>query len=119
LAELFDRKLVVGVDAYLPGDLEAFFGDLAGGEFSVLDEGAGGGEGVAAAGADGDDALVGLDDVAASRWRSMRSVRQSLASSTAERPRLPAYCSSLASKREKSEKASAVEPANPARTLSW
>src|SRR5580692_3353387 len=55
----------------------------------------------------------------ASRLRSILSVRQSLANSTAERPRSPAYCSSLASKRLKSEKASAVEPANPARILSW
>src|SRR5271170_3085267 len=55
----------------------------------------------------------------ASRLRSILSVRQSLANSTAERPRLPAYCSSLASKRLKSEKASAVDPAKPARILSW
>src|SRR5271166_3008534 len=48
----------------------------------------------------------------ASRLRSILSVRQSLASSTAERFRLPAYCSSLVSKRANSEKASAVEPAN-------
>ena len=48
----------------------------------------------------------------------MRSVRQSLASSTAERSRLPRYCSSFASNRENSAKESAAEPAKPARTLS-
>jgi len=53
----------------------------------------------------------------ASKLRSILSVRQSLASSTAERFKLPAYCSSLVSKRAKSEKASAVEPANPARSF--
>src|SRR5579864_2724251 len=54
----------------------------------------------------------------ASRCRSTLSVRHSLASSTTERARLPLNCSSLDSKRENSEKASAVEPANPARILS-
>src|SRR5712691_4959288 len=55
----------------------------------------------------------------ASRRRRMRSVRQSLASSTAERRRLPWCLSSLASKRSKSVKASAVPPAKPARIRSW
>src|SRR5229473_507128 len=55
----------------------------------------------------------------ASRCRRNLSVRQSFASSTAPRPRLPLYCSSFDSKRLNSEKASAVEPANPARILSW
>ena len=54
----------------------------------------------------------------ASRCRRILSVRQSLASSTTERGRLPLNCSSLASKRANSEKASAVEPANPATILS-
>src|SRR5271157_2602504 len=48
----------------------------------------------------------------------MRSVRQSLASSTTERGRFPLYCSSLVSKRANSANASAVEPAKPASTLS-
>ena len=48
----------------------------------------------------------------------MRSVRQSLASSTTERERFPLNCSSLVSKRANSANASAVEPANPASTLS-
>ena len=52
----------------------------------------------------------------ASSWRSILSVRQSLASSIAERSRLPRCSSSFASKREKSAKASAEEPAKPART---
>src|SRR5512143_252581 len=55
----------------------------------------------------------------ASRRRSMRSVRQSLASSTALRIRCPECLSSLASKRSNSVKASAVPPANPASTFSW
>ena len=55
----------------------------------------------------------------ASRRRRMRSVRQSLASSTAERIRLPWCLSSLASKRSNSVNASAVPPAKPARMRSW
>src|SRR3954470_24840711 len=55
----------------------------------------------------------------ASSRRRMRSVRQSLASSTAERIRLPWCFSSFASKRSKSVKASAVPPAKPARMRSW
>ena len=54
----------------------------------------------------------------ASSRRSMRSVRQSFASSTADRSRLPRYCSSLASNREKSANESAAEPAKPARMRS-
>src|SRR5579871_2285635 len=54
----------------------------------------------------------------ASRWRSTRSVRHSLASSTTLRGRFPLYCSSLASKRANSANASAVDPANPARIFS-
>src|SRR6204780_3451505 len=54
----------------------------------------------------------------ASRWRSERSVRHSLASSTALRARLPWYSCSLFSKRAKSDSASAVLPANPAMILS-
>ena len=54
----------------------------------------------------------------ASSRRSARSVRQSLASSTAERSRLPRYWSSFASNRAKSANESAAEPANPASTLS-
>ena len=54
----------------------------------------------------------------ASSRRSARSVRQSLASSTAARSRLPRYCSSLASKRENSANESAADPAKPARMLS-
>jgi hypothetical protein len=51
----------------------------------------------------------------ASRRRRLRSVRQSLASSTAARARLP-YFSSLPSKRSNSVNASAVPPAKPAST---
>src|SRR5438876_655286 len=55
----------------------------------------------------------------ASRRRSTRSVRQSLASSTAERRRFPWCLSSFASKRSNSVNASAVPPAKPARIRSW
>src|SRR5947209_10948866 len=54
----------------------------------------------------------------ASRRRSIRSVRQSLASSTAERSRFPWCLSSFASKRSNSVNASAVPPAKPARIRS-
>src|SRR5690606_5380447 len=54
--------------------------------------------------------------MAASR-RRYRSVRQSLANSTAARISWSGYCSSLASSRSKSVKASAVEPAKPPITL--
>ena len=53
--------------------------------------------------------------IIASSRRSRRSVRQSRASSTADRSRLPRYCSSFDSNREKSAKESAADPANPAR----
>ena len=99
-------------------------------------QGAGGGGGITAARADGGDRArrdqshrrsrrsmkvcpLSATSRRASRLRSILSVRQSLASSTAARWMLPAYCSSLDSKRVKRLKASAVEPANPARILSW
>src|ERR1700722_3177191 len=52
----------------------------------------------------------------ASRRRRYRSVRQSLASSTQARASWPGYCSSFASSRSNSVKASAVAPAKPAMT---
>src|SRR6185503_13021047 len=55
----------------------------------------------------------------ASSRRSTRSMRHSLASSTAARGKLPRCSSSFASKRAKSVKASAAAPAKPARTRSW
>src|ERR1700722_3242754 len=54
----------------------------------------------------------------ASRCRSTRSVRHSLANSTTERGRFPLNCSSLVSNRENKANASAVDPAKPARILS-
>src|SRR5712692_3530819 len=54
----------------------------------------------------------------ASKRRNIRSVRQSLASSTAERRRFPWCLSSFASKRSNSVNASAVPPAKPARIRS-
>ena len=55
----------------------------------------------------------------ASSRRRTRSVRQSLATSTAARGRLPRCSSSRLSKRAKSVKASAAVPAKPASTRSW
>src|SRR5439155_2928574 len=54
----------------------------------------------------------------ASRRRNARSIRQSFASSTAARVRLPRYSWSLPSNLSNSVKASAVAPANPASTVS-
>src|SRR5439155_9588735 len=54
----------------------------------------------------------------ASRRRNARSIRQSFASSTAARVRLPRYSWSLPSNLSNSVKASAVAPANPASTIS-
>src|SRR6185437_3670065 len=51
--------------------------------------------------------------IIASRRRRYRSVRQSLASSTAARVSCPGYCSSLLSSRSNRVKASAVAPAKP------
>src|SRR5512143_3855877 len=53
----------------------------------------------------------------ASSCRSILSVRQSFASSIAARSRFPRCSSSFDSNREKSAKASADEPANPASTV--
>src|SRR3569623_1088247 len=61
--------------------------------------------------------LSATTNMASSR-RSMRSVRQSFASSTAARSWLPECFSSLPSKRSNKVKASAVPPANPAMTRS-
>ena len=54
----------------------------------------------------------------ASSRRRMRSVRQSFASSTADRSRLPRSCSSFDSKRANRANESAADPANPARIRS-
>src|SRR5207249_4196844 len=62
--ELLYRDLLVRVDADLGGDAHCFLGDRAGVEVGVLDEGARGGEGEVAAGADRAEAVLGLDDVA-------------------------------------------------------
>src|SRR5258706_10583986 len=62
------------------------------------------------------DVVLSATIRSASSCRSILSVRQSRASSMAERSRLPRYSSSFDSKREKSAKASAEDPANPAMT---
>ena len=53
----------------------------------------------------------------ASSLRMALSLRHSCASSTAARSRLPEYCSSFASKRSQSAKASETVPAKPVTTL--
>src|SRR5690554_5664272 len=63
------------------------------------------------------DAVLSATASKASSLRRARSLRQSLASSTAARVRLPWCFSSWASKRSKRVKASAVPPANPA--ITW
>src|SRR5688500_11142771 len=63
-AELEHRDVLVRVDADLAGDLEALSHDVARGERAVLRQGAGRGEGVGAAGADRENPVVGLDDLA-------------------------------------------------------
>src|SRR5579863_3912515 len=55
--------------------------------------------------------------ITACSWRSARSVRHSLASSTTARSRLPPNSSSFASRRPKSASASAPPPAKP--TSTW
>lgn len=62
--EGFDVDVLVGVDADGCGGEERLADDVFGGEVCVFDEDAGGGEGVGAAGADGDDAVVGFYDFA-------------------------------------------------------
>src|SRR6185437_4198896 len=54
--------------------------------------------------------------ISACSWRKYLSVRQSLASSTQARARLPGCCSILASSRSDRAKASAVAPAKPTST---
>src|SRR5580693_7469454 len=59
------------------------------------------------------DTSLSATIIIASSRRRYRSVRQSLASSTAARVNCPGYCSSLLSSRSNSVKASAVAPAKP------
>src|ERR1700730_8819838 len=59
------------------------------------------------------DTSLSATIIIASSRRRYRSVRQSLASSTAARVNCPGYCSSLLSSRSKGGKASAVAPAKP------
>src|SRR5204863_7626086 len=54
----------VGVDADLAGDRQALSHDVCGREIGVDREGTGGSEGVGASRADGEDAVVGFDELA-------------------------------------------------------
>src|ERR1017187_2028370 len=62
--QLLDCDVVVGVDANFAGDSHGLFGDFPGGEVSVFHEGPGSGCGVASAGTDGGQRLVGVDYIA-------------------------------------------------------
>src|SRR5690606_9569401 len=62
--EFLDGELVVGVDADVGGDVQALLDDAARIQVGVVEQRARRGLRVAAAGADGHQAVLGLDDVA-------------------------------------------------------
>jgi hypothetical protein len=64
LLEFFDDDIGVRVDADFAGDAQRRDGHLAGRQLRVFEQGAGGGQGVGAARADGERAAVRGDDVA-------------------------------------------------------
>jgi hypothetical protein len=130
LLQHFDRALLVGIDADVGGDRERPVDDVARGKLGVPSSASaaacayGPPEPIATMPCSGsstspmpvmtsDFSLSATASIASSRLR-IRSVRQSFASSTAERIRLPWCFSSFASKRSNSVNASAVPPANPA-----
>ncbi len=64
VAERLDSQLVVGVDAQIGGDVQRALDDVACRQFGVLEQRTRGGLCVGAAGADGQQALLGLEHVA-------------------------------------------------------
>src|SRR5262245_52485898 len=62
--QLFDDEVAVGIDADVGGDVQRTFDDLARAEFGVVGERARRRLRERAAGADGDEVVLGLDDVA-------------------------------------------------------
>src|SRR6185437_10042648 len=131
--QLFDRGVVVGVDADVAGDLQRALDDAARVQLAVLHQRQRGGLRVGAAGTDRDQAVLGFQHVAvpeisseaslsatasiASSRPRRRSVRHSLAISTAARVRLLPCLSSFCSNSSNRVNASAVAPAKPASTF--
>src|SRR5215210_4822310 len=66
-ARLENRDVGVGVDADLGGDLQSLANDIASWKLGVLDERARRRHGVWTAGSDGENSIIGLDDVASAR----------------------------------------------------
>src|SRR5690348_8886441 len=62
--QLFDRNVVVGVDADVARDAEGPFHDLAGVQIAVLEQRAGRRQRIGSAGADRDQAVLGFEHVA-------------------------------------------------------
>src|SRR5205814_5657796 len=60
-AQRFDRVMLIAVDAQLAGDLERLLDDVGRSELRVLEQGACRGLRIGAAGADRDDAVLGLE----------------------------------------------------------
>src|SRR3984957_10186772 len=61
--KLFDRYLVIGIDAHFARNIHCLFGNLAGGELRVVGQRLRGGLGIRTSAANGGDAAVGLDDI--------------------------------------------------------
>ena len=112
----FDSKVVVGIDADFARDRQRFAADGFRIHLGVAQQTPGSGLGERTAGTDRDQIVFGLDDIAiagndqrsaswlatasrASRRLSKRSVRQSLASSTAARVKWPECISKLGFKK--------------------
>src|SRR5258708_21429502 len=62
--ELFDCKVGVGENANLAGDAHGLHGQILGIEFRMLHKRAGGRERKSPSGTDGDNSIIGLDDIA-------------------------------------------------------
>src|SRR5271155_2983351 len=67
-SELLDGEIAIGVDADVGRDIERAFHDLPRRELGRLHQGQRGGLCVAAAGADGDEVVLGLDHIARARY---------------------------------------------------
>ena len=65
LWQLFEGQLIVGINADPSGDLHRFLGDGFGVQARVFDQDSGRGQSIVAAGADGDEIIIGLDHVSA------------------------------------------------------
>ena len=127
-----DAAMMVGVNANIGGDAQSSFDDFRGAKIRIFAKRLGrphGRRGRRSLSLSGPPSGSSTSPVPltirvaprsattsmASRRRSARSERQSLANSTAARVRLPENFSKAASNLSKSVKASAVPPANPAK----